>query len=170
MSTRALYTFLGEGSGSPHSFNVYKHHDGYPSGAARTIKTALGWFAWVLPRYESDEFAAAFCAAGKLGSWFENADELAAWAKEHGPGSNSRQWSGGGVRLMPPGDPTKVACTNCSDIQYRYEIFMRDDALQIRAISGNWWDQKPKEDVIFTGSFDDFYTWAMKAKDQAATA
>lgn len=45
---------------------VYVHHDGYPTGAAQkftaTLKSGL---AWELPRFEADEFAAAFVAANK---------------------------------------------------------------------------------------------------------
>lgn len=60
MGTRAIYTFKGFGE----SHHVYKHFDGYPSGAAQWIEAALK-LAWTLPRYEPDEFAAAFVAANK---------------------------------------------------------------------------------------------------------
>lgn len=46
------------------SYLVYKHCDGYPSGAADSIKGAL-LYAWELPRFEASEFAAAFIAANK---------------------------------------------------------------------------------------------------------
>ena len=164
MSTRALYSFLGEDG----NYNVYKHHDGYPSGAARTIKTAIDWFAWPLPRYESDAFAAAFCAAGKIG-WVESVEDVTEWATENGPTAQGRQWSGGGVRLMPQGNPTQVACKHCSDIEYRYELTMIGDVLNIRAFKGNWWDDKHApigEDEIFIGPFDQFVAWAM-AKEAA---
>lgn len=62
MSTRAVYTFKGFGE----EYHVYKHYDGYPSGAARWIGNALA-FAWDPPRYEPDEFAAAFVAGNKTG-------------------------------------------------------------------------------------------------------
>jgi hypothetical protein len=58
MSTRAVYTFKDE-YGEHH---VYKHCDGYPAGAARWIEAALTK-AWPLPRFEADDFAAAFVAA-----------------------------------------------------------------------------------------------------------
>ena len=61
MSTRAIYTFKGFGE----THHVYKHHDGYPTGAARAFELALE-NAWTLPRYEPDEFAAAFVAANKV--------------------------------------------------------------------------------------------------------
>lgn len=60
MSTRAVYTFIDENESWP----VYKHHDGYPSGAAEFIAAAMTK-AWALPRFEPDEFATAFIAANK---------------------------------------------------------------------------------------------------------
>jgi len=57
MSTRACYRF----SDSEQSFVVYKHYDGYPEGAVCWITKAVP-FAWPLPRFEPDEFAAAFIA------------------------------------------------------------------------------------------------------------
>jgi hypothetical protein len=60
MGTRAVYTFKDDYN----EFHVYKHWDGYPSGAAeflvKTIEKSFG-----LRRYEADEFAAAFIAANK---------------------------------------------------------------------------------------------------------
>lgn len=181
MSTRALYTFIGDDG----NHNVYKHHDGYPSGAARTLKMAIDWFAWQLPRYENDEFAAAFVTAGKFGSWFETKKDLDAWYKDRGPKSKNRSWTGGGVRLMPQGNPTEVAKANCCDIEYRYEIKMavalptaiensakrkgNEPVLWIKAISGSWWGSSPTtEEVIFEDPFDDFYKWALKADEKVA--
>lgn len=60
MSTRAVYTFKDEDS----EFHVYKHHDGYPQGAARWIENAVV-YAWPLPRFEACEFGAAFIAGNK---------------------------------------------------------------------------------------------------------
>ena len=61
MSTRAVYTFV---ENDKEFFPVYVHHDGYPSGAASKIVEAFKK-AWPLPRFEADEFAAAFIAANK---------------------------------------------------------------------------------------------------------
>jgi hypothetical protein len=62
MSTRAVYKFTSEGE----SYSVYKHHDGYPEGAAQWLQDTLdSGLAWELPRFEADEFAAAFIAANK---------------------------------------------------------------------------------------------------------
>jgi len=68
MSTRACYTFSDQ-SGDVH---VYKHHDGYPyckfpqgeGGGLVWINDAKK-FAWPLPRFEADEFSAAFVVANK---------------------------------------------------------------------------------------------------------
>lgn len=61
MSTRAIYHFTDK---SWNIYDVYKHHDNYPSGAYEAIKAALKK-AWALPRFEADEFAAGFIAANK---------------------------------------------------------------------------------------------------------
>lgn len=63
MSTRGLYTFI-DSDGS--EFTVFKHWDNYPEGAHLFIQKALA-LAWDLPRYEADEFGAAFIAANKKG-------------------------------------------------------------------------------------------------------
>jgi hypothetical protein len=169
MSTRALYSFLGEDG----NHNVYKHHDGYASGAARTLKMAIDLFAWPLPRYESDAFAAAFVAAGKFGSWIDNKEDLDRWYADYGPNGQYKKFggNGGGVRLMPQGDPCAIAQKNCSDIQYRYEIRMKRNKLHVKCFSGSWWGDMPDhpqhETVEFDGKFDDFYNWAMKEVEAA---
>ena len=165
MSTRALYTFKGnEGD-----WNVYKHHDGYVSGAARTIKMAIDLFAWPLPRYESDAFATAFIAAGKFGSWIETTEQLLEWWADYGVNGQYKKFgsNGGGVRMMPQGDPTLVACKNCSDIEYRYEVWQAKTKLHVKAFTGNWWENNKYtgpvgENLIFNGTFDDFYADALK--------
>jgi hypothetical protein len=133
MSTRALYTFATAGTSDV--FHVYKHHDGYPSGALRTIRTAFAWFAWELPRFEPDEAAAAFVAAGKASHLIEaykgpaalnrhgEPTDIAAWIEygpaAHLPGGKYRSGAGGGERLLPSGSWMGVAP---GDIQFRYEI------------------------------------------------
>jgi hypothetical protein len=62
MSTRAVFSFHEEGI--KRKFHVYKHNDGYPSGASEAFLNALT-YAWTLPRFEADEFAAAFIAGNK---------------------------------------------------------------------------------------------------------
>ena len=93
MSIRAMYTFTDEAE----SHNVYKHHDGYPVGGVAAIREAIP-FAWEVPRFEADEFAAAFVAANK-----------------------GRE--GGEVRLMRSGVWKKVAP---GDIEYRYVVSFKD--------------------------------------------
>jgi hypothetical protein len=141
MSTRALYTFKGETAAD--SWNVYKHHDGYPTGAAQVLQAALA-YAWELPRYEPDEFAAAFCAAGKA------------------------ETKGGGVRFMPQGTPLKVASKHCSDIEFRYEIFadVRPGDLRIRAYAVSAWD-KPTETLLFECALSDFAVRAAAHEEES---
>ena len=69
MGTRAVYFFEerpenGYGRDEDCYYGVYKHYDGYPQGAAAHIEDAKA-YAWPLPRWEADEFAAAFVAANK---------------------------------------------------------------------------------------------------------
>jgi hypothetical protein len=65
MSTRGLYTFKDADG----DYTVFKHWDNYPTsasgyGAHLFIANALA-YAWQLPRFEADEFAASFIAANK---------------------------------------------------------------------------------------------------------
>lgn len=62
MATRALYVFNDDHV----KITVYKHWDGYPEarGAYGFIRAALA-YAWDLPRFEADDYAAAFVAANK---------------------------------------------------------------------------------------------------------
>jgi hypothetical protein len=60
MGTRAVYTFID----ADERHSVFKHWDGYPRGACQFIARTLP-LAWQLPRFEADEFAAAFVAANK---------------------------------------------------------------------------------------------------------
>jgi hypothetical protein len=99
MSTRAVYTFKD----ATNEHHVYKHHDGYPKGAMQFIWKTINK-AWPLPRFEADEFAAAFIAANK-----EDA---------------------GGVRL------TKGPESH-GDLDYRYEVKMKDGSLHIKIFENN---------------------------------
>ena len=62
MSTRACYTFKDKDG----AFSVYYHYDGYPACALQMINKAKK-SAWQFPRFEADEFAAAFCYVAKDG-------------------------------------------------------------------------------------------------------
>lgn len=125
MSTRAIYSFTDRDRIG--TYNVYKHYDGYPAGAAEAIGNAIG-NAWQLPRFEADEFAAAFVTSNKP--------------------------QPGGVCLMPTGDWKKVAP---ADIEYRYEITC-GDALHVKAfrVSCDYDSDEWTEEKIFDGTFEDF--------------
>ena len=167
MSTRALYTFI-DGDSTHH---VYKHHDGYPEWAAKHIEAALP-FAWALPRFEADEFAAAFVAANK--SHYRNTEleylrKIEALSEEIATEENGREIilarknlkalrdyaanSGGGVRLMPSGTWKKVAP---QDIDYRYEI-RGGSQLRIKAfaVSCSYPENKWTEDKLYDGPLSD---------------
>ncbi len=60
MSTRAVYTFKDNNN----TFHVYKHHDGYPTGAQEWISNAL-LYSFELPRFEAAEFACGFITGNK---------------------------------------------------------------------------------------------------------
>ena len=62
MSTKACYTFKDKHG----SFSVYYHYDGYPANALQMINKAKE-SAWQFPRFEADEYAAAFCYVAKDG-------------------------------------------------------------------------------------------------------
>ena len=62
MSTKACYTFKDKHG----AFSVYYHYDGYPANALQMINKAKE-SAWQFPRFEADEYAAAFCYVAKDG-------------------------------------------------------------------------------------------------------
>jgi len=62
MSTRACYTFKDKDG----AYSVYYHYDGYPANALQMINKAKE-SAWQFPRFEADEYAAAFCYVAKDG-------------------------------------------------------------------------------------------------------
>ena len=146
MSTRAIYTFVDDDENFPAEYHVYKHHDGYPSVAAEAIGNAIA-NAWELPRFEADEFGAAFVASNKARE---------ALAVQH-PDYESQlldMMCRGGVRLLASGDWKKVAP---GDIQFRYEIRCQGGELRIRAWGvscslENEWTEK----LIFEGTFTEF--------------
>lgn len=108
MGTRAVY-FFEDHDGSV--YGAYKHYDNYPSGAADFIENAKS-YAWDLPRFEADDFAAAFVAANK--------------AKR-----------GGEVRLLPMFDSTSIDMVmqdhRWCDYYYivRYDMDVKDLTVEI---------------------------------------
>lgn len=143
MSTRAFYTFIG--SPNEPRLNVYVHADGYPSGAAADLNKALP-YAWPLPRFENDEFAAAFVAATKVGP--------------------RGKPTPGHVRLFPSGDDWSEHAPG--DIQFRYEISHNGTDLIVGAFTVNF-DPNGKDagKRLFKGSLAKFTKWA---KSKANTA
>lgn len=111
MSTRAVYIFKDETD----KIAVYKHHDGYPSGALDAINNALA-LAWPLPRFEADEFAAAFVAANK-------------------PQPNYPNMRGGGIRLMTGSNYQHMP----SDIEYLYEVTCDQGQINVAIYETNFW-------------------------------
>src|SRR5712691_10383498 len=85
MSTRACYRFfpLNGPNDWPGVVTVHSHHDGDPTGAAKAIEAALP-HAWPLPRFEPDEFAAAFVRANK-----RSAEDYASEYTEHAAGADA---------------------------------------------------------------------------------
>ena len=135
MSTRACYRFIDPDTTDPEVVTVYKHSDGYPDGAVCWITKALE-HAWPLPRFEADEFAAAFVAANKPSAKTRRMDYIAKAeretdpekklhllkaAEDYGPGGGYADCVGGGVRpVNKPGcDAFKIYAT---DIEYLYDV------------------------------------------------
>src|SRR3984893_7712164 len=69
MSTRACYRFfpLNGPNDWPGVVTVYKHHDGYPAGAATAIEAALD-HAWSLPRFEPGQVRRGLCDSQQVSS------------------------------------------------------------------------------------------------------
>lgn len=118
MGTRAVITFKDEFG----SVSVYQHWDGDPETVVANIK---GTFAvgkcWRWPRWEADEFAAAYVATNKSG---EGNIRLTKGARSHGDLSYSYtvttadgngakllyvRWKGGGVLFDPTETMAEVA-------------------------------------------------------------
>lgn len=133
MSTRAVFTFEDD----TESFHVYKHMDGYPSGAAEALVKALA-LAWPLPRFEADEFGAAFIAANKT------------------EGGNLRLLhTSGGYGAYP------------ADIAYRYLIETRHSQSQqcylwvtVWATSFGFVRSKVNETKLWVGPLSEMAEWA----------
>lgn len=104
MGTRAIY-FFEDHDGSV--YGAYKHYDNYPQGAVWFIENAKS-YAWEFPRFEADDFAAAFVAANK--------------AK-----------SGGEVRLLPMFDSTSIdmVMEDHKWCDYYYVVTFEDQGLMV---------------------------------------
>ena len=132
MSTRAIYTFYD----SANEVHVYKHHDGYPytgglhngeafeGGGLVWIKDAKG-FAWDLPRFEADEFAASFVKANKSVV--------------------------GGVRLIGNQQPWEYA----SDCEYWYKITSEGEDVRVTVLSVDWFGEVRDHGLEMEGPLDE---------------
>jgi hypothetical protein len=130
MSTRAVYTFIDKDS----TFHVYKHHDGYPYGALRFIEKAKD-YAFPLPRFEADEFAAAFIAANKV----SKVSKQSVLEKKGDIEANQ----GGGIRLTNSYEGHR-------DLEFRYEISLVENKLYVTIFDINISDSG----CSFDGAFD----------------
>ena len=99
MGTHAIVTF--KDADEEHS--VFKHFDGYPSVLLKDLERAKK-YAWPLPRFEANEFSAAFVVALKL--------ETVKSVDNAGYGNDY----GGGVRLVGKDEIEHW------DIDYRYFV------------------------------------------------
>ena len=140
MSTRAIYTFKGFGE----THHIYKHHDGYPSGAARWLGNALA-YAWELPRYEPDDFAAAFVAGNK-------------------------SLGGGGIRVAK--SRTSACDVEFGYTIYPLEYNKQSDypqlnvgELMIDVVSTDYWDGK-KEMLLWKGPLRTFITTSAQIEEE----
>jgi hypothetical protein len=140
MSTRAIYTF----SDTDNTVHVYKHHDGYPyckfdggeAGGLVWIKDAE-YFAWDLPRFEADEFAASFVRAHKS--------------------------VGGGVRLIGDQKPWEYA----SDCEYWYKVACVDGGLYVTVMSVDWFGDEPRQLPVIEGPLDELLATQRARKEVA---
>src|SRR5215469_18024132 len=162
MSAKACYRFWPL-EDWPGVVTVYQHQDGDPAGAAKAIEAALA-FAWPLPRFECEEFAAAFVAANKWSAECfaahylsqaaeaeakgdaQRADRLRGIAAKYGPGGAYCDMIGGGIRLVPfEGADAHRRFAN--DTEYLYDIRCTGGRLRVTAHTtvareGKWWIRK----------------------------
>ena len=149
MSTRAIYTFC-DSDDEAKDVHVYKHHDGYPYNGGVHNGTAyeaggLVWindakaFAWDLPRFEADEFAASFVAANKS--------------------------DGGGVRLIGDQKPWEYA----SDCEYWYKVACVDGGLYVTVMSVDWFmeNDEPRQLPVMEGPLDELLATQRARKEVA---
>jgi hypothetical protein len=126
MSTRGAYVFEYQYNG----VCVYRHCDNYPSGAAAAIQAALG-YSWSLPRWEIDEFAAAFVAA-----------------------NNPK--SGGGIRLIS-GDRNGWM-DFAHDLEFVYRITCKNGKLNVAAFHVFYNDVSWEMEKIYDGELEGLAT------------
>jgi hypothetical protein len=162
MSTRACYRFFPENGPNdwPGVVTVYKHMDGYPTGAAVALEAALD-FAWALPRFEPDEFAASFVAAAKQSTsrskrqaeyleYANNPDTSDAMKGYYRDLAKNAQ-GGGNVRLVPY-EGLDAYQRFASDIAYLYDIRCVKGKIQVIAYTTSERDDVWTVEKFFEGS------------------
>jgi hypothetical protein len=166
MSTRACYRFfpLNGPNDWPGVVTVYRHHDGYPSGAGKAIEAALP-HAWPLPRFEPDEFAAAFVRGNKksaedYASEYEaEADKatdedkpyLLDTARKYRTDPAYRGCCGGGIRLVPY-EGLDGYQRFAGDIAYLYDIRCENGKIRVTAYTVSERDDVWTVEKFFEGS------------------
>jgi hypothetical protein len=148
MSTRACYRFFPNNGPNdwPGVVTVYRHNDGYPSGAAKAIEAALP-HAWPLPRFEPDEFAAASVRGNKKSAedWAHGYEQqaeketdpeqkafLLGMAEKYRTDPGYRSCCGGGLRLVPF-EGLDAYQRFASDIAYLYDIRCENGKIRVTA-------------------------------------
>ena len=166
MSTRACYRFfpLNGPNDWPGVVTVYRHHDGYPSGAAQAIEAALP-HAWPLPRFEPDEFAAAFVRGNKkspedYASEYEAEAEKATdedkpylldTARKYRTDQGYRGCCGGGLRLVPY-EGLDAYQRFAGDIAYLYDVRCENGKIRVTAYTASERDDVWTVEKFFEGS------------------
>ena len=143
MSTNALIKFYDTpghsfGEGPNQTFYVYQHWDGYPAGVAITLAMTFD-YAFKLPRWQANDFSAAFIAANK--------------------NSDNSVKQGGNIYISDGSDYK----------DYEYHVTFKDGDVRVKVLDPytdglDPYELKDIEVIIFEGTFREFieYTEAQK--------
>ena len=153
MSTRAIYIFKDKDE----QFTVYKHHDGYPSGAVQWL-TLGRHLAWGGNRFEPDEAAASFVAAAKLSGELKRVDGKLAFTGQQYP-------TGGGVRLLNVSKKRGIFDGAPADITFAYVVEQHvpgQGGWFVTAYATSFWDgvKAAKAKEIWQGPLEEMADWA----------
>lgn len=187
MSTRGIFTFRDDED----RFHIYKHFDCYPHGGLSAICNALH-FAWQMPRFEADEFAAAFCAAnkGRLSAAAIEIKRKADTLPENdfmqdfsieGPLTLNRYYrqDGGGVRLLQSGPNVHWHDAAPGDVEYHFDVYADGKKLMV-TVSDICWDEKENRylETVWSGdilpmkdfTWDDWNKWGTQLNEKLEAA
>lgn len=116
MSTRATITvFDPKGSDVQESYSIYRHSDGYPEsehGVIAALQDSLQ-YAWMLPRFEASEFAAAVVFQMKKTSV-----------------ASAGSYRGGSIYLTSGRDGHE-------DTAYHYDVTLKNNRILVNVFSRN---------------------------------